>query len=67
MASSGSSYLDIEPEWADEESGWRSAEEILTAGRPELAAQLLQESVHYVTGAKIIVVGFVNFFPFAQF
>ena len=25
--------LEVEPEWAGEESGWRSAEEILMAGR----------------------------------
>ena len=25
--------LEVEPEWAEEESGWRSAEEILMAGR----------------------------------
>ncbi len=25
----------IEPDWAEEEGGWRSAEEILTAGRNE--------------------------------
>ena len=34
--------LEVEPEWAEEESGWRSAEEILTAGRPDLAARLLE-------------------------
>ena len=34
--------LEVEPEWAEEESGWRSAEEILTAGRPDLAAKLLE-------------------------
>ena len=32
MAQRGA-LLEVEPEWAEEESGWRSAEEILMAGR----------------------------------
>ena len=49
--------LEVEPEWAEEESGWRSAEEILMAGRLVTSnVQVTVQKMFRLPGQKVATV-----------